>query len=132
MNEVDTFVGRRIRARRIELGKTQAELADSVGVRFQQVQKYETGANRVSASRLWAIADILRVPVEYFFQEAEAARAEAPDEPDPGIWSDVRARRLMRNFHMLPELQKKAVLEIVKSMADEALETHDELSRGEA
>jgi len=132
MNEVDTFVGRRIRARRIELGKTQAELADSVGVRFQQVQKYETGANRVSASRLWAIADILRVPVEYFFQEAEAARADSPDDPDSGIWSDVRARRLMRNFHILPELQKKAVLEIVKSMADEALETHDELSRGEA
>ncbi|MEY8842737.1 helix-turn-helix domain-containing protein, partial [Cribrihabitans sp. XS_ASV171] len=61
MNEVDVTVGQRIKARRMALGMSQADLGDAVGVRFQQVQKYESGANRVSASRLWSIAEVLGV-----------------------------------------------------------------------
>jgi len=65
---VDIHVGQRIRLRRILLNTTQQKLSDQVGVKFQQVQKYETGVNRVSASRLWDIAKVLDVPVSFFFE----------------------------------------------------------------
>jgi transcriptional regulator with XRE-family HTH domain len=68
-NEIDIEVGRRIRIRRWALGLSQQDLASEIGVRFQQVQKYETGSNRVSASRLWMIAQVLKVNVEFFFAE---------------------------------------------------------------
>lgn len=64
---MDRYVGARIRERRLFLGLNQANLAGKVGVKFQQMQKYETGFNRVSASRLWEIAIALRVRPEYFF-----------------------------------------------------------------
>ena len=64
---VDVHVGARIRARRLLLGMNQDTLANALGLTFQQVQKYESGANRVSASRLWEIAEVLGVTPEYFF-----------------------------------------------------------------
>jgi transcriptional regulator with XRE-family HTH domain len=69
---VDMHVGRRVKARRMLLGMTQEELADQLGVTFQQVQKYEKGVNRVSASRLLQLSTVLRVPVQYFFDERPA------------------------------------------------------------
>ena len=74
---VDVHVGKRIRHRRWLLDTTQQQLADQVGIKFQQIQKYETGANRVSASRLWDIAAALGVPVSFFFEDME--RAEPAD-----------------------------------------------------
>ena len=65
---VDEHVGKRIRHRRWMVGMTQQQLADRVGIKFQQIQKYETGMNRVSASRLWDIAEALTVPVSFFFE----------------------------------------------------------------
>ena len=65
---VDVHVGSRVRQRRWILGITQQALAEELGVTFQQVQKYEMGVNRISASRLWAIARLLGVPVEFFFE----------------------------------------------------------------
>jgi transcriptional regulator with XRE-family HTH domain len=65
---VDIHVGKRIRHRRWMLGMTQQQLADAVGIKFQQIQKYETGMNRVSASRLWDIATTLDVTIGFFFQ----------------------------------------------------------------
>ena len=70
---VDVHVGKRIRHRRWMLGVTQQQLAERIGIKFQQVQKYETGANRVSASRLWDIAQALEVPVAFFFEGLDAA-----------------------------------------------------------
>ena len=67
-NEVDMHVGRRIRHRRWLLGMTQKELADQVGVKFQQIQKYEIGVNRVSASKLWMIAETQMVPIAFYFE----------------------------------------------------------------
>jgi transcriptional regulator with XRE-family HTH domain len=64
---VDVYVGSQIRTRRLLLGMNQEDLAQSLGLTFQQVQKYESGANRVSASRLWEIAAILKMPIRYFF-----------------------------------------------------------------
>jgi transcriptional regulator with XRE-family HTH domain len=67
---VDVHVGKRIRHRRWMVGMTQQQLAEHVGIKFQQIQKYETGMNRVSASRLWDIAETLSVPVSFFFDYA--------------------------------------------------------------
>ena len=67
-DEIDLHLGKRMRRRRRLLGLTQQQLADSCGVRFQQIQKYECGANRVSAARLYRIAGALEVPVTYFFE----------------------------------------------------------------
>jgi len=69
-NPVDIYVGSRVRMRRLMLGMTQEALADRLRISFQQVQKYEKGTNRVSASRLVAMAQILQVPVPFFFEGA--------------------------------------------------------------
>ena len=67
-NTVDTYVGQRIRDKRNERGMSQTEVANAIGVTFQQVQKYERGTNRVGASRLFDLSRILSVPVQYFFE----------------------------------------------------------------
>lgn len=67
-NPVDVHVGARIRLRRLWMRMSQDHLGEKLGVTFQQVQKYERGANRVSASRLWSMAEALEVPIEYFFE----------------------------------------------------------------
>jgi transcriptional regulator with XRE-family HTH domain len=82
---VDVHVGARIRQRRFLLGMTQQVLAARLGVTFQQVQKYEVGANRVSASRLWDIARLLDVPIGFFFEGFAQARVQAAAvEEGPG------------------------------------------------
>lgn len=73
---VDVHVGKRVRHRRWLIGMTQQQLAQQVGIKFQQIQKYETGANRISASRLWDIAEALDVPVSFFFEGLEEAEKE--------------------------------------------------------
>ena len=69
---VDAHVGKRVRHRRWMMGMTQQQLGDLVGIKFQQIQKYETGMNRISASRLWDIAKSLEVPISYFFEGLDA------------------------------------------------------------
>jgi len=70
-HHIDTEVGKRIRYRRWKLGMTQTELGHRIGVKFTQIQKYETGANRISASRLWETSKALSVPISFFFSGAE-------------------------------------------------------------
>lgn len=74
---VDIHVGSRVRAARLALGVSQEELADGLGLSFQQIQKYEHGVNRIGTGRLHAIAKILRVPVTYFFEGVESESAKA-------------------------------------------------------
>ncbi len=76
-NPIDVFVGSRVRLRRLMVGMSQEALADRLGVTFQQVQKYEKGTNRISASRLQAISDVFRVPPSFFFQDDESAGPSA-------------------------------------------------------
>ena len=78
---VDQHVGKRIRHRRWLVGMTQQQLADQVGIKFQQIQKYETGANRVSASRLWDIAKSLQVDISFFFEGIEGDEVQV----EPGV-----------------------------------------------
>jgi transcriptional regulator with XRE-family HTH domain len=90
-NPVDKFVGSRVRMRRMMLGMSQEKLADALGLTFQQIQKYEKGTNRISASRLQAISQILQVPVHFFFdgvpQSGKGAQWFA-DSPSPAYVTD--------------------------------------------
>jgi len=95
-NPVDKHVGSRVRMRRMMLAMSQEKLGNSLGLTFQQVQKYEKGTNRIGASRLQQISHILQVPVSFFFEGAPAAstgsRAEGLSEaPSPAYVSDFLA-----------------------------------------
>ncbi|GAA6163141.1 helix-turn-helix transcriptional regulator [Pelagimonas sp. KU-00592-HH] len=120
---VDVHVGKRIRQRRWLTGMTQQQLANQVGIKFQQIQKYETGANRVSASRLWDIADALDVPVSFFFEGIEgdeganeAASAKVPAD----IMGDKEALDLVRSYYAIPENQRRRLFELARVLSDVA------------
>lgn len=114
---VDIHVGKRIRHRRWAIGMTQQQLAQAVGIKFQQVQKYETGANRVSASRLWDIARTLDVPVSLFFEGLEAADGGANIQD---ILSDKEAMDLLRAFHDIPDHQRRRLFDLARALGGEA------------
>ncbi|ETX14742.1 Cro/Cl family transcriptional regulator [Roseivivax halodurans JCM 10272] len=116
---VDVHVGKRIRHRRWLVGMTQQQLAEKVGIKFQQIQKYETGANRVSASRLWDIADALDVAVSFFFEglETEARPKEAVPSD---ILGDKEALDLVRSYYSIPEHQRRRLFELARVLSDVA------------
>ncbi len=120
MNKIDVLVGKRIRARRHAMGISQTELGDAIGVKFQQIQKYETGANRVSASRLWAVAEKLGVDVVYFFEGIRRSEENDGLEIDPidnmEFLSDRDAIEMMELYRQLPQSQRSAVLAFMRSM----------------
>lgn len=112
---VDEYVGERIRARRTELGLTQEELANSLKISYQQVQKYETGANRVSAGRLFEIAQRLQVDMAYFFEGLEARLESRPLEHGGKNRSTIE---LVRNFSDIEDTTiRSAVAGLIKSIA---------------
>jgi transcriptional regulator with XRE-family HTH domain len=119
---VDVHVGKRIRHRRWMIGTTQQQLADKVGIKFQQIQKYETGMNRVSASRLWDIAAALSVPVAFFFEglgeEAVAERSGIGGHND--ILSDREALELLRSYYAIPEQQRRRLFELARVLSEAA------------
>lgn len=116
-HHIDIHVGKRIRHRRWEIGMSQLDLAQCVGVRFQQIQKYELGSNRVSASRLWDIADAMKVPVEHFFKGSEAIEAtEAGIEGD--LLSDKEAVDLVRSYYAIPERQRRRLFELARALSN--------------
>jgi transcriptional regulator with XRE-family HTH domain len=121
---VDEHVGKRIRQRRWLLGVTQQQLAERVGIKFQQIQKYETGANRVSASRLWDIADALEVPVSFFFEGLPARdAAEGAEDGDRGadrLFDDKEALDLVRSYYAIPENQRRRLFELARVLSDVA------------
>ena len=79
-NEIDTFVGSRLRMRRKMLGMSQEKLGNELGITFQQIQKYEKGTNRIGAGRLQNISEILDVPVSYFFPPSEAPNDQSDND----------------------------------------------------
>jgi len=114
---VDAHVGKRIRHRRWMIGMTQQQLAERVGIKFQQIQKYETGMNRVSASRLWDIADVLDVQIAFFFEGFDSDAAAAA-EADP--MADKEAMQLVRIFHSIPEQQRRRLFDLARVLTDAA------------
>lgn len=125
-NPIDRHVGLRIRMRRKELGISQERLADAIGLTFQQIQKYERAANRVSASKLWEMARALKTSVGYFYEGLG----------DPGLMSGDHedGRDIIHDFLLTPEGMELAtlfpqvrrarvrrrLLDLVRTMAEEA------------
>jgi transcriptional regulator with XRE-family HTH domain len=110
--DIDRYVGARIRERRIMLGLTQQQLADLIGVTYQQAHKYERGINRVSAGRLFEVSQVLSVPVSYFFDglEQENERAISPRER--------MCLELARNFAQIPnERHQEALSQLARVLA---------------
>src|SRR5512146_1857873 len=115
MDLIDIHLGRRLRRRRRLLGLTQQQLAGACGVRFQQIQKYECGANRISAARLWQLSEALEVPVGYFYDGLSSeARPEPATESEPK--SEMFARKetldLIRAYYQLGERPRRRLLDL--------------------
>jgi transcriptional regulator with XRE-family HTH domain len=114
---IDVHVGKRIRIRRLCLGMNQTDLADALGLTFQQVQKYEHGTNRVSASRLSVVAEILGVPISFFF---DGLKPSTPKE------NELRERlerpetiELFRLYYAIPDgCVRRQVLQMVNAVAE--------------
>jgi len=118
-NEIDFYVGKRLRRRRRLLGLTQQSLGDKVGIRFQQIQKYECGANRVSAARLFELSEALAVPIQYFY---EGLHENGDDEDGnvefiaPDILSKKETMDLVRAYYSMGEGPRKHLLDLAKSL----------------
>ncbi|WP_417602076.1 helix-turn-helix domain-containing protein [Pararhodobacter oceanensis] len=109
-NQVDRQVGERMRRRRILLGLTQDQVADALGISYQQIQKYETGANRISAGRLAQIAEVLEVLPGWFFGVAEAG-----DEPGSSSRAVIE---LVRNFSRIEDDRVRShLMALMRSLA---------------
>ncbi len=129
-NAIDLHVGKRLRRRRRLLGLTQQQLAESIGIRFQQIQKYECGANRVTASRLYELAVALNVPVNYFFEGLQTAANTTPTAPGAPandrdlIAADVLSQKetleLIRAYYKLGERPRRRLLDLAKALQDES------------
>ncbi len=110
---IDVHVGKRVRQRRTLLGMTTQQLGDSVGVTHQQIQKYETGTNRISVSRIWDIAAAMEVPVSFFF---EGIDGQVPDtgEVRGDILNDKEALKLVRAYYAMPENQRSRLFDLAR------------------
>lgn len=124
-NPVDKHVGSRVRMRRIMLGMSQEKLGEALGLTFQQIQKYEKGTNRVGASRLQQIADILQVPVSFLFEGAPEANTRAEgfaEVPATGYISDFLATSeglaLTRAFTRISNAKlRRSIVDLVEQIA---------------
>lgn len=119
-DEIDAHLGRRLRRRRRLLGLTQQQLATACGVRFQQIQKYECAANRMSAARLWQLAEVLEAPVSYFYEGLSAAQRQAVEasreEASGEVFARKETRDLIRAYYALSERPRRRLLDLAKSL----------------
>ena len=117
---IDLHLGKRLRRRRRLLGLTQQQLASAVGVRFQQIQKYECGANRISAARLWELAEALEVPINYFYEGLEADAGGDTTGDAVKRSEQVLARKetldLVRAYYKLGDKPRRRLLDLAKSL----------------
>jgi transcriptional regulator with XRE-family HTH domain len=123
---VDVHVGKRVRHRRWMVGMTQQQLGEAVGIKFQQIQKYETGMNRVSASRLWDIAKAMDVDVRFFFEgiedgvtdsSPEERKTESP-QMQGDLLADKEALELVRSYYSIPENQRRRLFDLARALTD--------------
>ena len=116
-DDIDLHLGRRLRRRRRLLGLTQQQLAVQVGIRFQQIQKYECGANRISAARLWQLAEALETPVAYFYDGlAEAMEGDAPAPKGGEVFSRKETLDLIQAYYQLDERPRRRLLDLARSL----------------
>jgi transcriptional regulator with XRE-family HTH domain len=131
-NPIDVHVGSCVRLRRTLLGMSQEKLGEAIGLTFQQVQKYERGANRIGASRLYDLSRVLDVPVSYFFEEMTADVASAAEArlggmssaaPSPAYEADPMMRRetleLVRAYYRIADPQvRRRLFDLTKAIAN--------------
>lgn len=120
-NPADIHVGARVRLRRTMLGMSQEKLGEALGLTFQQVQKYERGANRVGASRLWEMSRVLDVPVSYFFEELDGTPqggAAASGERDGDPMAKRETLELVRAYYKIedPTIRRR-IFDLTKALA---------------
>lgn len=120
MNPIDHYVGQRIRARRMALSISQEKLGAALGVTFQQIQKYERGTNRVSASRLSETAAILSVPVGHFFPDDAATSPEAT--ADLAFLGTPEGARIVAAWPQLDRVAREAIMQIVRVATSRRIE----------
>jgi transcriptional regulator with XRE-family HTH domain len=121
-NPIDKHVGNRVRMQRLMLGTSQEKLGDALNLTFQQVQKYEKGTNRISASRLQHISQILQVPVTFFFEGAPGQSRAKGDAPSPAYVSDFLATSdglaLTKAFMQIKDAKlRRCIVDVVKEIA---------------
>ena len=116
---VDVHVGQRVRQRRWMVGMTQQQLAERVGIKFQQIQKYETGANRISASRLWSIAAALDVPVSFFFEGVEG-QSSGSGGTCGDLLTDKEALTMVQAYYGIPAGQRRRLFDLARVLASAA------------
>ena len=127
-NPIDAHVGGRVRLRRMLLGMSQEKLGEQLGLTFQQVQKYEKGVNRIGASRLFDLAHVLGVPVQFFYEdvpastEAEVARPGLAERPAESYVVDFLSSRdgleLNKAFIRIEDpIVRKAIVDLVRALA---------------
>ncbi len=116
--DIDLHLGRRLRRRRRLLGLTQQQLAVQVGIRFQQIQKYECGANRISAARLWQLSEALETPISYFYDGlTEALEKKDSSGPQGGeMFSRKETLDLIQAYYQLGERPRRRLLDLAKSL----------------
>lgn len=129
-NPIDVHVGGRMRLRRMMIGMSQEKLGELMGLTFQQVQKYEKGVNRVSASRLFNLSHILTVPVEFFYEgltvngAPDATPGFAESSPDDNIFQFLGSRdglELNRAFVQIKDPKvRRHIVDLVRSLAEKA------------
>ncbi|HEY2707315.1 MAG TPA: helix-turn-helix transcriptional regulator [Caulobacteraceae bacterium] len=137
-NPVDLHVGARIRLRRRMQGVSQEKLADALGLTFQQVQKYERGANRVSASKLYEIASALRAPISYFFDglaDPSEDGAESRDSDEQTLHAFLMTAEGLELARLFPEIPRgrvrRRILELLRALTgDDDLADDDEDREG--
>jgi transcriptional regulator with XRE-family HTH domain len=125
---IDEHVGSRVRMRRMMLGVTQEKLADTLGIAFQQVQKYEKGANRISASRLQHIAHILQVPESFFFDDGpnkngKPGRIGGASQPDPvsALLASADGLALVKAYMALDDAKlRRSIVQLVSELSGHA------------
>jgi len=126
-NPIDKHVGSRVRMRRMMLGMSQEKLGDALGLTFQQVQKYEKGTNRIGASRLQQISEILQVPVSFFFEGVPSLPGSTPavpgmaEAPSPAYVSDFLATSdglaLTKAFVQIKDARlRRRIVDLVEAM----------------
>src|SRR5262245_5025487 len=120
-NYIDRHVGNRVRMRRLMIGMSQEKLGELLGITFQQVQKYEKGSNRVSASRLYYLGQILGVPVQFFYDELPVTDSQ-PGMSEVGmtdLLSSSEVSQLARAFSEIEDpVARRAIVGMVKQFAD--------------
>ena len=125
-NPIDVYVGSRVRLRRLMIGMSQEKLGKEVGLTFQQIQKYEKGVNRIGASRLFQLSQVLDVPIQFFFQDAPAEGGVASpalrgSEQDAVIYDFLNSREgleLNRAFVRISDARvRRSIVELMRSLS---------------